>query len=168
MDTAFGARRTGDLPLAGRGGFLLGAVAVMLLIGGAVASGCAVETTEAPAEEMLSVATTQIIEDVTVEAASELIEENRGDPDFALIDVRTPDEFNEGHIEGAVMIDYLDEGFRDSVDALDRDKTYVVYCRSGRRSDGARDVMAELGFREVYNVLGGIEGWIAEGLPVVK
>ena len=141
---------------ATRPGFLLVLAAVMLLIGSVLAVGCAGE------------AAPPVIKDITVQEASDLIEENRGKADFAIIDVRTPEEYNSGYIEGAEMVDYRAEDFRDSIGELDRDKTYLVYCRSGVRSAGARDVMEELGFREVYNMLGGILGWQEEGLPVVK
>jgi len=51
---------------------------------------------------------------------------------------------------------------------LDKNKTYLIYCRSGARSGSALDIMAELNFREVYNILGGINQWKAEGFPTVK
>ncbi len=110
----------------------------------------------------------QIIGDITVQEAFDLREEEQDNPDFAIIDVRTPAEYAEGHLENAVNIDFRADDFEDRVDELDKDKTYVIYCRSGFRSAGARDAMKELGFSEVYNVLGGITGWTAAGFPVVK
>ena len=110
----------------------------------------------------------QQIYDVTTDKAYALIQENADNPVFFIIDVRTPEEFDGGYIEGAINIDYYSEDFRVQLEALDKDKSYLVYCHSGRRSAGARDVMAELGFREVYNMSGGITEWEAQGLPVVR
>ena len=110
----------------------------------------------------------QEIYDVTTDKASNLIQENAGNPDFMVIDVRTPEEYASGYIDTAVNIDYYTADFREQLAALDKDKTYLIYCRTGRRSAGARDIMAELGFREVYNMSGGIVAWEAEGRPVVR
>jgi len=98
------------------------------------------------------------------EAAS-LMREYAGNPDFAVIDVRTPGEFAQGHLDGAKLIDYRAPGFRKQVAELDRKKTYLIYCRTGNRSTGALGIMKELGFGNVYHLDGGIEQWRAEGLP---
>jgi len=105
----------------------------------------------------------QIIEDITPQEAFALIQNNQNNPDF-IIDVRTPEEFAEGYIKDAINIDFYAETFRDELDKLDKNKTYLIYCRSGRRSGNALDMMAELNFREVYNILGGFNRWQAEGL----
>ncbi len=114
------------------------------------------------------VETAQIVKDVTVQEASDLIQQNKGNPDFQIIDVRTPEEFNDGHIENAVLIDFYSENFKDELAQLDREKTYFVYCRSGNRSGQAVAIMSEMGFQEVYNLSAGIIDWIAQGFPVVK
>lgn len=110
----------------------------------------------------------QKIFDITVDKADDLIQENAGNPDFIIIDVRTPEEYAGGYIDTAVNIDYYTADFRTQLAALDKDKAYLIYCRTGKRSAGARDIMAELGFREVYNMSGGIVAWQAEGRPVVR
>jgi len=110
----------------------------------------------------------QQIYDVTTDKALDLIQENADNPGFIIIDVRTPEEFDGGYIEGAINIDYNSEDFRAQLETLDKDNTYLIYCRSGKRSAGARDVMAELDFREVYNMSGGITEWEVQGLPVVR
>ena len=110
----------------------------------------------------------QEIYDVTTGKAYDLIQENADNPHFIILDVRTPEEFDGGYIEGAINIDYYSEDFRAQLETLDKDKTYLIYCRTGRRSAGARDIMAELGFIEVYNMSGGIVEWEAQGLPVVR
>ncbi|MDH5695114.1 MAG: rhodanese-like domain-containing protein [Dehalococcoidia bacterium] len=129
---------------------LMLALSVLLVTGVVLTGGCA---------------TTQIIKDVTPQEAFTLIQDK---PDIVIIDVRTPQEFAEGHIEGAINLDIYSETFRDELNKLDRNKTYLVYCLSGGRSAGALDIMTELGFREVYNMLGGINKWTAEGLPITE
>ncbi|MBK9193017.1 MAG: rhodanese-like domain-containing protein [Crocinitomicaceae bacterium] len=76
-----------------------------------------------------------------------------------LVDVRTPEEYAEGHIEGSVNIDYNSADFATSIDTLDKSKTTLVYCFAGKRGGGAREIMAEKGFAEVYNLIGGYGQW---------
>lgn len=111
---------------------------------------------------------TQIIEDITLEEAFALMEDNRYDENFVIIDVRTPEEYAGGHIEKAINLDYYSETFADELDQLDKEKTYLIYCRTDHRSGEALDIMADLGFREVYNMLGGIVQWEEVKLPTVK
>ncbi len=136
----------------------------LLVIGAILMSGCAPAQIETPSPE----APAQIIENVTPQEAFTLIQENQNNPAFVIIDVRTQEEFAEGHIENAVIIDYYSETFRDDINQLDKSKTYFIYCRSGNRSGKALNIMAGLGFQEVYNMLGGIIEWNAEGLPTTK
>jgi len=100
--------------------------------------------------------------------AQALIRENAGNRDFVVLDVRTPGEFAQGHLEGALLVDYRSPGFREGMAALDRSKTYLVYCRTGNRSDKALGIMRELGFRSYYHLGGGIKRWTEEGLPAVR
>jgi len=100
--------------------------------------------------------------------ALEVIEKGAGKPDFVLLDVRTPGEFRSERIGGAVLIDYNSSNFRAEMAGLDRGKTYVVYCRTGNRSNGALKVMREEGFRNVYHLDGGIVKWKEAGLPTQK
>ncbi len=88
------------------------------------------------------------------------------DPEFVLLDIRTPAEVEAGHISGAVNLDFYDPAFRDDLAALDRDKVYLIYCRTGNRSGQAYSIMKELGFERVYDMGGGITQWIAAGYPV--
>jgi len=110
----------------------------------------------------------QIIEDVTLEEAYALMMDHLGSKDFVILDVRTPEEYASGHIERAVNLDFYSETFEEELGKLDRDKIYLIYCRSGNRSGKAQDIMKELGFREVYNMRAGMSRWEAVGLPVVK
>lgn len=84
------------------------------------------------------------------------------------LDVRTPGEFNEGHIEGAQLIDFQSGNFENEIATLDKSKTYAVYCRSGSRSGQAVKVMSDAGFTSVYNLNGGVIDWTIAGLPLVK
>lgn len=110
----------------------------------------------------------QIIEDIAIGQAYALIQDNQGNPDFAIIDVRTAEEYANGYIRTAINSDYYSATFTDELNRLDKDKAYLIYCRTGRRSASALDIMKGLGFGEVYNMLGGILQWEAEGLPIVK
>jgi len=111
---------------------------------------------------------TATIEDITPQEAFTSIQNNQNNPDFVIIDVRTPQELAEGHIENVINIDFYSETFRDELNKLDKDKKYLIYCRSGNRSGKTVPIMVELNFREVYNMLGGIIQWEAEGLPTTK
>ena len=86
---------------------------------------------------------------------------------YLLVDVRTAEEFSEGHIKGAINIDYLAENFSIEIQELELESPVLLYCRSGNRSSNAMKTMKELGFKEVYNLEGGIKGWISENNPVI-
>lgn len=90
------------------------------------------------------------------------------DENIVLIDVRTPEEFQQGHLEGAKLINFYDANFQDEVKKLDQAKKYVVYCRSGGRSAKSVDAMKKLGFSEVYNMSGGVLAWQRAQNKVVK
>jgi rhodanese-related sulfurtransferase len=100
--------------------------------------------------------------------ARETIGKRSGDPGFVLLDVRTPKEFDAERIEGAVMVDYLSPSFRDEMAKLDRSKSYLVYCRTGHRTNGALKVMRDLGFRNVSALVGGITKWKEAGFPTAR
>ncbi len=84
------------------------------------------------------------------------------------LDVRTPGEFAEGHIEGAQLIDFQSGNFENEISSLDKNATYAVYCRSGNRSGQAVKVMHDAGFHNVYNLNGGVIDWTNAGLPLVN
>lgn len=85
-----------------------------------------------------------------------------------LLDVRTPEEWSEGIIEGAIMLNYYEDDFDSKLAQLDKEKPVAVYCKSGGRSGGAMTKMNELGFKEVYNLDGGITEWNSKGKPTVQ
>ena len=106
--------------------------------------------------------------DLSPAEARELVGKRSGDPGFLLLDVRTPKEFQAERIEGAVMVDYQSPAFRDEMAKLDREKTYLVYCRTGNRTVGALKVMRELGFRNVLHLSSGITKWKEAGFPTIR
>jgi rhodanese-related sulfurtransferase len=99
------------------------------------------------------------IKDIPVDEARNLISEEVNNPDFVILDVRTPEEFASGHIQGAVNIDFKAGDFKEQLDELDLDCVYLVYGKSGGRSAKALELMQELGFSEVYHMVGGITEW---------
>lgn len=85
-----------------------------------------------------------------------------------ILDVRTPEEFNEGHIEHALNIDIHDEGFATKILELDPAQSYGVYCRSGKRSLDASNFMESHGFKTIHHLKDGILSWLADGKPVTE
>ena len=75
------------------------------------------------------------------------------------LDVRTPKETAEGKIQNAREADVMNAAFKQKISQMDKDKSYVVYCRSGRRSQLASRIMANAGFGKVYNMKGGYQAW---------
>lgn len=82
-----------------------------------------------------------------------------------VLDVRTSGEIARGHIKGASFVDYYDPKFKEKVALMQKDKPIYVYCASGGRSAGAARTMASLGFKQVYNLNGGIRAWSYAGYP---
>ena len=85
-----------------------------------------------------------------------------------LLDVRTDAEFASGHLNGATQIDFYRKDFEEAIAALDKDQPVFVYCRSGNRSGKAAKKMKAMGFKEVYNLEGGIGAWSRRNQPISK
>ena len=83
--------------------------------------------------------------------------------DIILIDIRTPEEFYSGHIEGSKLINFYDKNFMNEMNKLDKNSEIYIYCRSGRRSGIAAENMKKNGFLHVYNLEKGIKSWLQEG-----
>lgn len=83
----------------------------------------------------------------------------KNDPDAVLIDVRTREEHEDARIPNSKLINLMDHTFQDQIAALDKNKSYYVYCRSGNRSYHAGNMMVKMGFEKVYNLASGIIGW---------
>ena len=84
-----------------------------------------------------------------------------------IIDLRTEGEYAGGFIEGAINRNYYGPGFDDTLAGLEKGKEYLIYCASGGRSNAAFNKMKALGFKMVYNMLGGINTWKSAGYPIV-
>ena len=80
-------------------------------------------------------------------------------PDLLLIDVRTDQEWEQGHIPGAAFLDFLEDDFEARAFALPKDRPIALYCAAGGRSEDAMKKMEKAGFRELYNLRGGFYGW---------
>ncbi|MGB5370878.1 MAG: rhodanese-like domain-containing protein [Flavobacteriaceae bacterium] len=98
--------------------------------------------------------------DLSQEEWSEQLQQ---DGNAMVLDVRTPEELEEGFIPNATNIDfYLGQEFLSEIEKLDKAKNYYVYCRSGNRSGQACAIMNSLGFKNTYNLAGGFMNWEGE------
>ena len=102
---------------------------------------------------------------VTSPTAAKLLEEKK---EIVVLDVRTANEFAEGHIKGATNIDFNSKGFEGNIAKLDKDKTYLVHCAAGGRSGKSLVAFKKLGFKSIYHLDDGFNGWKAAGKPVEK
>lgn len=87
---------------------------------------------------------------------------------LTLVDVRTQDEYTQGHLANALLIDIYSRDFKSQVSKLDKAKPVFVYCKAGSRSSSAVDILSDLGFREIYDLNGGIIAWQKANKPIVK
>jgi phage shock protein E len=85
-----------------------------------------------------------------------------------VLDVRTAQEFNQGHVPGALNVDISDPQFKTKIEGLDKSKTYLVHCARGVRSARATRIMAPLGFADILDYHGGFDEWKKSGKPVEK
>ena len=83
-----------------------------------------------------------------------------------LVDVRTPEEYKEAHLKGFTNIDWQGINFDKEISKLDKSKPTYIHCRSGKRSAAASAAMIKQGFKEVYDLKGGINAWKEAGKPV--
>jgi len=90
------------------------------------------------------------------------------DKSFVLLDVRTSEEFKEGHIKTAINIDIRQPDALTKIDKLDKKAKYIVHCRTNRRSKIAVDYMIQNGFKAVYQMTDGYIGWIQNSLAIEK
>ncbi|MGV3658074.1 MAG: rhodanese-like domain-containing protein [Chitinophagaceae bacterium] len=79
-----------------------------------------------------------------------------------VLDVRTKAEFDEGRLPNATLMDVQKDDFKENIKSLDKEKTYLIYCRSGKRSEKALRLMYQAGFTNVYHLKGGYSGWKGE------
>lgn len=89
--------------------------------------------------------------------------------EYILLDIRTREEYAAGHINNSQQIDYYQtQAFSNYLDTLDKNKKYLIYCRSGNRSNTALNLMQRKGFKHVYELSGGYNAWVAAGLPIAQ
>ncbi|MEA3495143.1 MAG: rhodanese-like domain-containing protein [Bacteroidota bacterium] len=105
---------------------------------------------------------------IDVDSAYSLILKNKNNPAFIILDLRTATEYNTGHIEHSVNIDYFNPDFNDILKTLNKNKTYLICCSSGGRSDKTFKEMKNLEFAKIYNMLGGTNLWYATAYPTTK
>ena len=105
------------------------------------------------------------VQNVTPEAAAKLLAERK---DVVVIDLRTEAEFKTGHIAGAKNIDFRGADFAKQLDALDKGKTYLVHCGSGRRSTSSLEIFQSQKFTSILHLNDGFKAWEAAGKPVEK
>ncbi|HTX61091.1 MAG TPA: rhodanese-like domain-containing protein [Methanobacterium sp.] len=106
------------------------------------------------------------VEELEPKEAFTEIEKHHDNPDFIVLDVRTPKEYNKEHLENAEVLDFKSSNFKEELEKMDPEKNYYVYCRSGRRSLKAVEQMKKQGFQKVFNIKGGINKWKSKRLPL--
>jgi rhodanese-related sulfurtransferase len=92
---------------------------------------------------------------------------NKSNASLQLVDVRTAEEYGVSHLKDAQNICVTEDDFKEKVKDLDREKPVYVYCRSGGRSARAAEILAEMGFTEIYDLDGGITAWKENGLETI-
>ena len=107
--------------------------------------------------------TKSLIKDIEPEEMQQLMDQK-----IVLVDVRTPAEFQNEYIPGAVNIDWNSDTFESEILDFDKTSPIIIYCRSGQRSYSAANKMKQLGFTEIYALTGGINAWSDAGKPVQK
>ena len=138
--------------------FLVFLVVAVVLVGGCVGG----ESTP-PSDQPVLSPPQGTVTYLTPQEAFALIQENSNNPDFVIIDVRSAERFAAGHIKGAVN---LSGTVRDVLNELDKSKIYLTYCPDGCRAPARR--MEAANFQRIYDITGGYNGWVSEGLPIVQ
>lgn len=110
----------------------------------------------------------QSFQTISAAESNVLINENKANPDFVVLDVRTPGEYAQGHLKQSQLMNFHGEGFEEELGKLDKSKTYLIYCRSGGRSGMALKLMERLEFESVYNMGGGFNDWSRAEFPFEK
>ncbi len=106
-----------------------------------------------------------VIIDVTPERAFELIQST---PGLLILDVRTPEEFAAGHVEGALNVDFFNKYFEQNLSRIEPTPICLVYCKSGMRSGKSLEVIKRLGYSRIYHLASGFSGWTESGFPVFR
>ena len=145
--------------------FLLTTILFLLisLITLPISAGCKADTLTP--EEVQEENEDNIVAEIKSISPEEVYEIIKNSEDYLIVDVRTKEEYNSGHIEGALLLPVQE--LEDRLDELPIDKSIIVHCQSGGRSRTAATTLVENGFKQVYD-MGGISDWIAKGYPVIE
>ncbi len=101
-----------------------------------------------------------------IEDVNSAITKRENDPMFIVLDVRTIDEFQQGHIPQAINIDYFSDDFLEEIKALDKKKSYIIYCHSGSRASKTMEMMKKEGFLNISAMKRGFSAWKSAGYRV--
>jgi rhodanese-related sulfurtransferase len=148
--------------------FWIQLIALLLVAGSGLIIGCRQSLQQTDSTSLTAVDPATNMSAISTRDAFILIQNNQDNPDFIIIDVRTAGEFAGGHIANAVNIDYYSPDFKSNLDKLDRNKEYLIYCRTGIRGAAAIKIMIELGFTRRYNLSGGIVQWVDDGYSILE
>lgn len=102
---------------------------------------------------------------ITIQDALKLMEEH---PEISILDIRPHTDFKREHIPRAENLDYNGHHFQEKAEKLDKNKIYIIYCKSGVRGEYFMGKMKESGFKGAYNILGGFVAWKVSKLPLTK
>lgn len=140
---------------------ILGILVIVILVAGVTMAILKIDGKQN--SDVLSVVTP--FSDVAPPQFNQAISSNK----YTLIDVRTAEEYNGGHLKNAKQADfYQTQEFSDYLDSLDKNEKYLIYCRGGKRSAMTLEIMKKKGFSRVFDLAGGYSAWVASGLPTEK
>jgi len=104
--------------------------------------------------------------DMSPGEAYNFLKANKDNKDVVLLDLRTPGEYAEEHIQGSILAGYFSNDFNDKLSEMDRNKDYILYCKAGRVCQKVIKQMKSMGFKEAHKIEGGIKEWKAGKLPL--
>ena len=116
---------------------------------------------------LLLVYSCQIFESKDIKEMSDAQFSEIQDTDYILVDVRTAEEFESGHIQDAVNFDFYSESFDNDILTLDKSSSIILYCRTQNRSTKTANYLKENGYKEITVLVGGITSWVKNGNDLV-
>lgn len=125
-------------------------------------------TSQSTSQTTEQTTSSQPVQPINTHDAYNLILNNQENPDFVIIDVRGEDLYNTAHIANAINVPYSSPNFKALVGIFDKNKHYLVYCKMGKLSTSATQAMADMGFKYLYALSGGIDQWIQDGYTVIS
>ncbi|MBT9543948.1 MAG: rhodanese-like domain-containing protein [Candidatus Sericytochromatia bacterium] len=134
----------------------------LLMVGGLILLACAPQQKQAETPEKVTSQAQGVFQTLTVAQSDPVLKT----PGLVILDLRTPSEFQGGHLKQAQMLDFYASDFQSRLRALDKKSPYLIYCQSGVRSAKTLAMMQEAGFEKVYELAGGYRSWADAGQPV--